>query len=50
MTPELNEMIKRVCDRCAKENYRFDMTFTYDPTWTKLDWVYYDPKKLLDII
>lgn len=40
MTEELNNLIKEVCNRCAKENYRFDMTFTYDPNWTDKDYCY----------
>lgn len=41
MSEELNEMVKRLCDRCAKEDWRFDMTFTYDPRWTDKDYCYY---------
>lgn len=40
MTEELKKMIKRLCNQCAKENYKFDMKFTYDRKWTDLDYCY----------
>lgn len=40
MSEELNEQLKKLCNLCAKEDYRFDMTFTYDPNWTELDYCY----------
>lgn len=33
-------MIEDLCDRRAKEDWRFDMTFTYDPTWTDKNYCY----------
>ena len=31
MSEELNNKIQELCDLCAREKWRFDMTFVYDP-------------------
>lgn len=46
MPKELDLKIKELCNLCAKEDWRFDMTFTYDPNWTDKDYCYILPEIL----